>query len=319
VFGSGWRLRERLRAGGMAEVYLAERPDGERRAIKRLLPHLEGQARLAGALEEEARLGRSIRHANVVRVDGFERDGGRGHIVMEYVDGVDLAVLRARARALHREVPLMVVAALMAQAGAALAHAHGSGIVHGDVSPGNLLVTMGCATAGVLKLCDFGLARRRAGSHPEASPLGASTAYVAPEQVGDGNAVRAGDDRSDVWSLGVCAWELVAGRRLFGSGRGRRDETLARIRRFVPPPLERVRPGVPRSLSALITGALARDPAARPPALTLGERFTAWYAARRNGAGDGRLAAWLGSLDEERPAAAPALSPTTLVDDLPGA
>src|SRR5438874_4554804 len=104
----------------MAEVYLAESDAGELVALKRLLPHLDGDARFRAWLREEARLGERLRHPNVVRVRGFGEERGHGYLVMEFVDGLSLGHVRARstlrrgARA-GSGAPLGVVASLVVQ------------------------------------------------------------------------------------------------------------------------------------------------------------------------------------------------------------
>src|SRR5207245_1144224 len=103
------------RAGGMAEVYLAESESGELVALKRLLPHLDGDPRFRAWLREEARLGARLRHPNVVRVRGYDEERGHGFLIMEFVDGLSLGHVRARSALRHRPAPLGVVASLMNQ------------------------------------------------------------------------------------------------------------------------------------------------------------------------------------------------------------
>ena len=315
---SGYRLVGRIRAGGMAEVLLGERildGGGARRvAVKRLLPHLEGEPRFARALRAEAALMRRVRHANVVRAERYVEERGRGHLILELVDGIDLAVLRARARLRRRAVPEVVAAALMAQAATALDRVHAAGIVHGDVTPGNLLVAMGDrrggAGAGRLKLCDFGVAHA-IGSAARA-PLAASAPYLAPERA-TGDRIAPGDERADAWSLGVCAWELLAGRRLFA--RGDLPSTLAAIRLGAPPPLALVRPGVSPSLAAIVDGALVADPDRRASARAIGDAFAGWLVEHAD-AEESDLALWLAALDDgRRDDAAPATAPITAILD----
>jgi serine/threonine-protein kinase len=310
---AGWQLVTRIGAGGLAEVYLAE-GHGRRAAVKRLLPHLEDDERLRRALRDEAELARRVRHHNVVRVDGLVEERGRGQLVMELVDGIDLSVVRARARVRRSAVPPCVAAALMAQAATALERVHAAGIVHGDVTPGNLLVTLGERIggrgAGRLKLCDFGVAHE-AGA-PARAPLAASAPYLAPERIAAGR-VDAGDARADAWSLGVCAWELLAGRRLFA--RSSTERTFAAIRALDVPPLGRDRPDVPPALAAIVERALEPDPARRATARALADAFAAWRITT-GAAAEAELQSWLRSLDDGARFAAVAPSPTVPVTAL---
>jgi serine/threonine-protein kinase len=289
----GWRLVSRIRSGGMAEVYLAERA-GRRAAVKRLLAHLEARERFAAGLREEARIGLGLRHPQVVRTRGLVEEDGRGHLFMDLVDGPDLASLASRGRP-----PLGVAAAVLAQAALGLAYVHAEGWVHGDVTPANLLVATAGPSVGAVKLGDFGLAR--AAGAPSLSPVAGSPAYLAPEQIERGMA-SAGDDRSDVFALGACAWELLAGRSLFAAGST--EETLARVLRGAPR-LAAIRPSLPPALGALVDAALDRSPSRRPPAIALARGLS----VHADAAG---LRAWLLAL--AGPAPQPALSTPTITD-----
>src|SRR5207237_6260672 len=89
------------------------------------------------------RLGETLRHPNVVRVRGYGEDRGHGYLIMEFVDGLSLGHVRARSTLRHRPAPLGVVAALLNQAAAAIDYVHRAGVIHGDVTPANLMVTLG--------------------------------------------------------------------------------------------------------------------------------------------------------------------------------
>jgi serine/threonine-protein kinase len=254
-----YELLRRLGHGGMGEVFLA-RLEGDVLArtvvVKRTLPHLADDALLTTRFLHEAKAAAHVHHPNVVEVFELGAEAGRLFLVMEYVPGVDLTALT---RGIRLEVPL--VARLMADAARGLDAAHRtverSGraleLAHGDVSPRNLLV----GTDGVLRLIDFGLATIRA-TRAEGS-LGGTYEYQAPEQALEGVV----DARTDQFSLGVIAWELLSGRRLFP---GADDlSTLDQVVACEVPSLHAVCPSAPAPLAQLIDRMLARRPGDRWP------------------------------------------------------
>jgi serine/threonine-protein kinase len=248
-----YELLQRIAVGGTAEVFLARPAGGERRvALKRILPHLRHHAHVRALFLDEARLAASLDHPHIVRVHGLGSDGDGWFIAMEHVAGEPLHAVIARGVERGAPIPLADAATLLVAACAALDHTHERGVVHRDVSPSNLLVSYD----GVLKLADFGIAAR-AGVGARAGKI----AYMSPEQA----AARPLDRRSDIFSLGVCAWELVSGRRAWPCGR--------------LPHLPSLRPDLPSALAAILARALARDPAARwPTARALGRALRGWLA-----------------------------------------
>src|SRR5215831_11783263 len=170
----------------MAEILLA-RLEGRPVALKRILPHLAGSDEMVALFEEEARIAAALRHPNVVRVHDFSKIAGGWVLALEYIAGIDLRQLMARARA---PLPPRFVAGIGAPVCAALEHAHALGVVHGDVSPSNILLGFD----GSVKLCDFGVAGGP--GHPPRGKRG----YAAPEQ-----ATGRFDRRADVHAVGVVA------------------------------------------------------------------------------------------------------------------
>jgi serine/threonine-protein kinase len=195
----GYELIERLAVGGMAEVFLAHK-DGERVAVKRILPHLVEKPDFVAMFQEEMRLFARLDHPHVVKLRDFGHDGDTWYLAMEYVAGADLSSVVRRSRQLGAPLPPADVAAILIAACEALEHAHARGIVHRDVTPSNLLV----GYDGAVKLADFGIAT--AGADEDDAVKG-KRAYMSPEQAAGG----AIDVRSDVFSLGVCGSELLAG------------------------------------------------------------------------------------------------------------
>jgi serine/threonine-protein kinase len=285
----GHELIQRIAVGGMAEVFLARKagPEGfeKRVALKRILPHLVDQPSFVHRFLDEARLAARLDHPHIVHVYDFGRDGDSYWLAMEHVAGEDLHSISRRAR---REGELMSpadVATLLAQACEGLHHAHEQGIVHRDVSPSNLLLSWD----GVVKLADFGVAQTlRPDGARATGTLEGKLAYMSPEQA-RGEPI---DRRSDLYSLGVCGWELATGRRLRG-GNLEPGELLGDVRRGEVPRPSTVRE-LPRELEQILLNALDRDPARRfSTARALGEALRGWVASRGETTSPARLAAYL--------------------------
>jgi eukaryotic-like serine/threonine-protein kinase len=246
--GGRYEVERTLGGGGMAVVYLARDGElGRKVAIKVLADNLSGDVELRERFVREAQLAARLSHPNVVQVfDAGEQDG-RPFIVMECVDGESLAETVRREGGLDPDR----VAELGIQACAGLEHAHRAGLVHRDVKPANLLLT----AEGTLKVADFGIAHAVEATRVTAvgTVLG-TAAYLSPEQAFGEQVTPA----SDLYSLGICLYELLAGEPPYGY------ETLAEMfsRREAgpPPPLD----GVPQELEATIRRCLERDPGDRP-------------------------------------------------------
>jgi YVTN family beta-propeller protein len=255
---AGYRIRSLLGRGGMGVVYLAEQL-GPRRlvALKLLLdPTTAGEAFRERFLRE-AELAAAIDHPNVLPVyDAGESDGVLW-IAMRYVDGIDLAGLLAREGPLAADQAL----ALGGQVAGALDAAHARGLVHRDVKPANILLTVENGAVTQAWLADFGLTRRVGGARGltvSGQVLG-TIDYVAPEQVEGGRV----DGRADQYALGCVLFECLTGVVPF-----QRDSELAVLWAHVHDPSPRVsdrRPGLPRGLDAAIGRALAKAPGERYP------------------------------------------------------
>lgn len=253
----------------MAEVFVgcAKGEAGFERvvAIKRLAPALAQDEEFVRMFLHEARLAAQIRSAHVVQTLDLGRDGvGNPYLVMDLVVGASVARMMDGAARIPLTIPTDVTVSILADACRGLHDAHeasardGSplGIVHRDVSPQNILV----GEDGIARVADFGIARAL-GTTAETTreKMRGKLAYFSPEQA-NGTPV---DRRSDVFSLGIVAWELLTGQRLF-----RDEHPLRTLKRVLLDPIQRadeVRSEVPSYLATVVARALQREPSDRYP------------------------------------------------------
>jgi serine/threonine-protein kinase len=253
LFADRYRLERRLGVGGMATVQLAFDTRLERYvAVKLLAEHLAEDSNFVSRFRREALAVARLVHPNIVQVFDFgsETSSGRNFIVMEYVDGQSCAeILRDRGTLTPRDA-----VDILAQACRGLDYAHRNGVVHRDVKPGNLLRN----TDGVVKLADFGIAKAAEQSDiTKAGSVLGTAAYLSPEQT-RGEPAEPG---SDLYALGVVAYQLLAGRLPYESAS---LTDLARLQEAGPPPaLDEINRDVPPALAETVARALARDRAHR--------------------------------------------------------
>jgi hypothetical protein len=243
-----YEVRRLLGAGGMGQVYLAYDPTLDREVAVKLIG---GELDNAGArrrLVQEARAAGRLRHPNIVTIFDAGEHEGNPYIAMEYVGGQTIRSLIARRDALTLGRRLD----LMAGACAGLAHAHRANVIHLDIKPDNLMVD----AHGVLKVVDFGIARVLQNEALLTANVAGTLRYMSPEQVTAG----ALDRRSDVFSLGCSLYELVAYEPAFA---GSAAEVIGRIASGPTPRLIDARPDVDSRLDALVSRAMALDPADR--------------------------------------------------------
>ncbi|MFI5487671.1 serine/threonine-protein kinase [Micromonospora echinaurantiaca] len=250
LLGNRYRLDERIASGGMGDVWRGtDQVLGRTVAVKSLLPALLDEPGFAERFRGEARTMATINHPGVVDVYDFGNDQQIAFLVMEYVEGDALSATLNR---VGRLTPARTMA-LMAQAADALHAAHEKGIVHRDVKPGNLLVRPN----GTLVLTDFGIARSDlVGQLTAAGSVLGTASYISPEQATGGVATPA----SDVYALGVVAYQCLAGRRPF-EGDNPLEIAMRHVRE-APRPLPA---DIPPQVRAVVERALAKDPAARWP------------------------------------------------------
>ncbi|MBI3181824.1 MAG: serine/threonine protein kinase [Myxococcales bacterium] len=255
-------LGSRIARGGMAEIYLAtaQGPQGFSKpvVIKRLHPHLAQREELVSLFLSEARVAAQLHHPHIVQIFDLGTQGGAYYICMEHLDGEDLASIVCRANEQGRKVPVDVAAKIGMAIADGLHHAHTlrhpsrvlRSIVHGDISPSNVVVTF----LGEVKIVDFGIARA-AGEIERVLPgvLKGKLSYSAPEQIAGGKS----DPRADIFALGVVLHELATGERLF-----RRYTELGTMRALLDEPIPHprtVRAELPDAFGSVIMRALERD------------------------------------------------------------
>jgi serine/threonine protein kinase len=264
-----YQLLERIGKGGMAEVFraVAHGVKGFERmfVIKRIRPDRSDSPKFVQMFCEEARISALLNHPNIVQVYDFGHIDGAYFMVMEHLIGRDLSTVMRTMRARSGAIPPSLAVFVAREAARALHHAHTlalpdgtpAGVVHRDVTPSNIMLLK----AGGVKILDFGIAKAEALARrpdPSGRPrLAGKLAYLSPELVRGASV----DHRSDIFSLGVVLWEMVAGQRLFlGANDG---ETLQNVLTQPIAEPSRRRDGIPAVLDAIVARALDREPANR--------------------------------------------------------
>ncbi|ATB37014.1 serine/threonine-protein kinase Pkn6 [Cystobacter fuscus] len=257
-------LRRKLAEGGMAEIFLARRSDGQDGArevvIKRIRQALVGQPDFLEMLRQEGRLATQLVHSHLVRVYEQGSVEGRAYLCMEWLAGEDFSTLVRLASLRGEFMPVPLVLRVLADAARGLHYAHdfvdASGqplnIVHRDVSPSNLYVTF----EGQVKVLDFGVAQA-GGAATRPGEMKGKVIYMAPEQALGGVV----DRRADVFSLGVCLYEALTHVRPFA--RERDAAVLDALREGDFPRPRALRPELSPELEAVVLKAMAPAPARR--------------------------------------------------------
>jgi serine/threonine protein kinase len=261
-----YRVVERLAAGGMAEVFLAESAGIEgfkkRVAIKRVLPHLSEKKRFIAMFLDEARLSANFSHSNVVQVFDIGVGDNTYFIVMEYVDGADLKAVMADLNNNNRQFPIEAALLICGKICEGLGYAHeqttSDGVplnaVHRDMSPPNVLISK----HGEVKIVDFGLAKASTQlEKSEAGIIKGKFHYLSPEAA-HGKEV---NQQADIFAVGIILWEMLAGRRLFS---GESDyQVVKAVQRCEVPRISKVNPEVSAEVESILARSLARDPSQR--------------------------------------------------------
>ncbi|HXI58094.1 MAG TPA: serine/threonine-protein kinase [Polyangia bacterium] len=257
VLQGRYRIICKLASGAMGIVYKGERVQlGRPVAIKFLHPWIAAQKAFLGRFENEARAMSRLAHPHCVSVIDFGVEGSP-YLVMDFVTGTTLREVMQQtvgrmpvARALH----------ILRQLLAGLTHAHAQGIIHRDLKPDNIILSGEAGLEDHLRILDFGLAKLRDGPAMTAGLAIGTPSYMSPEQIGAAGDI---DARSDLYSVGVLMFELLAGVKPFRSDHV--GDLLLMHRETTPPAIREVAPDaqVSPALEAVVQRALAKSPADR--------------------------------------------------------
>src|SRR5215203_1132972 len=255
------RIDKYLARGGMAEVYLGSHLSLDRQvAVKVLHSYIEEDAGLLARFQREAKVVAGLRHPNIVQIFDFDATEGHPYIVMEYLKGPTLSTYLRNLHDRGDRIPPQQVARLLRSLTAAVDYAHGQGVIHRDIKPGNVMlhgrgdeIALGQPITNDVEavLTDFGLVRIESAASQTASGMISGTpSYMSPEQArGDKT-----DQRTDIYSLGVVLYEMLAGRVPFEA-----DTTMSVLYMQInepPPPIDGISPGV----QTVMNRALAKNP-----------------------------------------------------------
>lgn len=245
-----YEIRSCIGTGGMGAVYRAHDMRLQRDvALKFLPPQFHAGLAAEEQLLREARSAAALEHANICTVHEIgETDDGRAFISMAYYDGETL-----KQRLQRGPIPLAEAVDIARQLARGIAAAHTHGIVHRDVKPGNVMLVAG----GGVKLLDFGLARLADADASRPGMTPGTIAYMSPEQASGGTI----DLRSDLFSLGVVLYEMIAGVHPFRAGHP--YAVIQAVRHDPAEPLSRHAPTAPRALESIVMRLLEKNPDAR--------------------------------------------------------
>ncbi|HLK93119.1 MAG TPA: serine/threonine-protein kinase [Polyangia bacterium] len=309
LVGAKYRIVRLLAQGGMGVVYEAQHTVVKRRfAVKFLRRELTERRDILTRFHHEAEAAGALESEHVAAaVDFGIADDGAPYIVMEYLVGESLTALCGR----EGPLPVGRAADLVGQAARGVAVAHAAGIIHRDLKPQNLFLCRRQDGTDLLKVLDFGVAKLQALDDPNAATrTGAvvgTVAYMSPEQARGDKIV---DERSDVYALGAILYELCSGKKPHPGESP--NAILHHIATQPPAPLAALVPDLPPAFVAVVEGALAADPSARPAsaealaaALAPFATRVAWPAPKLEDSGAPRVA----PPPAARSASAPSRSP----------
>lgn len=260
-------LLEKLASGGMAEVYLSKSNGAEGVnkfvAIKRILPQYSENPEFVEMFKEEAKIAVNLTHSNIVSIFDFGVERNQFYLVMDYLEGKNLRQITTELKKQNKALTIEQIVYILKEAAAGLDHAHRGvdsstgkplNVIHRDVSPQNLMISYD----GEVKVIDFGIAKAETQIEAtKAGTLKGKYGYMSPEQA-DGQSI---DSSTDIFSLGIVLWELLANDRLFTASS--EAAILRKIRECQIPPIKKLNPSVPAELEKIVHKALAKDKSLR--------------------------------------------------------
>jgi serine/threonine protein kinase len=257
------RIEKELASGGMGEVYIGTHLRLDRLVtVKVMHSYIEGDPEAQARFEREAKVVASLRHPNIVQIFDFDIADGHPYIVMEYLRGPSLAAYLRELNDRNEKLQPGQVARLLSIMAIALDYAHEQGVIHRDIKPGNIILhnktglfssDLPLSSITEPAITDFGLVRIHTTTQSTSGKRSGTPAYMSPEQ-SHGKTV---DHRSDIYSLGIVLYELLAGQVPFSS-----ETNWGLIYKQInepPPPI----PGIPPSVQKVLDRVLAKDPDAR--------------------------------------------------------
>ncbi|MDF2692696.1 MAG: serine/threonine protein kinase, partial [Labilithrix sp.] len=259
IIAGRYEVERNIGGGGMGSVVAARhRQLDERVAVKFLHPRLADDVANVERFVREAKAASRIKTEHVIRVhDIGTTEDGLPFIVMELLEGIDLAHLAARG-----PVPIALAVDCTLQAAEALAEAHAVGIIHRDIKPSNLWLSQRKDGTPLVKVLDFGISKLATtegdAKLTETQAVFGSPSYMSPEQIRSAKRV---DHRTDIWALGVVLYELLTTQLPFDADNV--PGVLAAVTADDPRPLRSLRADVPATLEAVIFACLVKDPARR--------------------------------------------------------
>ncbi len=252
--GSRYRIERELGGGGMSKVYLAEEIELARMVVLKVLPPELGAVLSAERFGREVRLAASLQHPHIVTLLASGSADGILYYTMPFVEGESLRTRLDR----EGELPVPDVVRMLIEIVDALGYAHAHGVIHRDIKPDNILLSHHHAV-----ITDFGIARALSVADEKSRLTGSgisigTPAYMAPEQAA---AERDFDHRADLYSVGVVAYELLAGEPPFRGPTA--QAVIAAHMTRTPPPVTDLRPSVPPELAAIVSRLLEKRPSDR--------------------------------------------------------
>ena len=264
-----YMLLERIASGGMAEIFLGRAPGAgdihKFIAIKRILPQFSDSQEYKNMFTSEAKIAVNLSHANIVSIYEFGIEKNQFFLVMDYVEGRNLRQVLNKMKDDSKRFSIEQIVYIIKEVAAGLDHAHrcinGStgeplNIIHRDMSPQNIMLSF----EGEIKIVDFGIAKAETQYETTTDgTLKGKFGYMSPEQA-EGQTVNL---RTDIFSLGIILWELIANERLFLANN--EINTLKKIRRCQIPSLRRMNPNIHPELERIVKKTLAKDQNLRYP------------------------------------------------------